>query len=100
MFWGKPMSRTIVGKFVAFALAIAPVFYCAPSWAESPLAPAAKDAVDAAPKVVEEMKAWWKDHREKVKEKAEEKAVEVPVDLGTDCVKKALKEGTCKDTSQ
>jgi hypothetical protein len=29
----KPLSRTIVGKFLALALGIAPSFYCAQSWA-------------------------------------------------------------------
>jgi hypothetical protein len=50
------MSKTIVGQFVAFALAIAPAFYCAPSWAGS-LAPEAAKAVEevvkAAPKAEE-----------------------------------------------
>src|SRR5580700_3777628 len=98
--WEKPMSRTIIGKFLAFAIVIAPAFYCAPSWAEPLLAPAAKDAAEAAPKVVEKIETWWKDHREEVEHKAGEEAVEVPVDLGMDCAKKVHKGGTCEDTSK
>lgn len=94
------MSKTTVGQFVAFALAIAPALYCTPSWAEPPLAPAGKEVEKAAPKVVEKIETWWKNHREEVEHKAGEEAVEVPMDLGMDCAKKVHKGGTCEDTSK
>jgi hypothetical protein len=94
------MSRTIVGTVLAFALAITPVFYCAQSWAGNLLEPVAKDAEAAAPKVVEEAKALWKDHRKEVGEEAAKIGVEVPVDISRDCFEKARKGETCRDTSE
>jgi|HubBroStandDraft_6_1064221.scaffolds.fasta_scaffold777997_2 hypothetical protein len=95
-----PMFKTIVAKLLAFALAIAPSLCCAPSWAADPLVPMAKEAADAAPKAVEEMKVWWKDHRKEIGDETAKKAVEVPVDIGVDCFKKAQKGETCRDNSE
>jgi hypothetical protein len=68
---GKPMSRTIVGTILAFALAIAPVFYCTQSWAELPV----KAIAEAASKAVEKMKVktWWENHHEEVRAKPRRK---------------------------
>jgi hypothetical protein len=96
----KPMFRAIVAKLPAFALVIALSLCCAPSWAENPLAPAAKDAIEAAPKAVEKMKVWWKDRHKEIGDEAAKKAVEIPFDLGVDCFKKAQKGETCRDTSE
>src|ERR1700722_7074408 len=95
-----PMFKTIVAKLLAFALAIAPSLCCAPSWAADPLAPMAKEAADAAPKAVEEMKVWWKDHRKEIGDETRKKAGEVRGDLGDNSFKKAKKGETYRDNSE
>ena len=92
------MSRTIVGTVLAFALAIAPVFYCTQSWAELPV----KAIAEAASKAVEKMKVktWWENHHEEVEDEARKKAGELLLKLPSDCAKEALERGTCKDPSE
>lgn len=71
------MSRTIVGKFLASALVIAPAFYCAPGWAQP-----AKAVEEIAPKFKEEV-------REKIREWLG-KAPKVGEDIGNEELRKAI----------
>jgi hypothetical protein len=58
---GKPMSRSIVGKFLAVALAIAPAFYCAQSGAQAAAIQHGfeKAAQEAAPKIKKGLREVW-----------------------------------------
>jgi len=88
------MSRTIVGRFLAFALAIAPASYCAQSWAGSLIEPAAREAEEAASKAVEKLKAWW----EKLPEPVKDKVKGLPSEALVECAEEAAKDRTCEDT--
>jgi hypothetical protein len=104
------MSRTIAGPFLAFALVIAPSFYCAPSWAqvlrgagEGITKGLTKVLKEVAPKFKEEAKEFKEKSRdlwEKVPEPVRDKLKGLPGDLGTECFKEARKEGTCMDASE
>jgi hypothetical protein len=97
----KPMPRTIVGKLLAFALVIAPAYYCAPSWAQKTAIEreATKEAVKAAPEVkglFERLRAWWNNEPEAVRDRTKE----LPFEPLKECGQELVKKGTCKDASQ
>jgi hypothetical protein len=101
------MSRTIVGTVLAFALAIAPVFYCAQSWAEPPWAPAAKGAAEEVASKFkggaekgEETHQDWRGKAHKAGEDVEKEVVHGGVDAVFDCLKEDYKGQSCKDDAK